>query len=125
VTLHLEHSPSGRVSVLRLEGEHDITTAHEIRRALVEVPDREDLLVVVDLAPCTFLDSTVIGILVAAGKRFASRGARLLVLNAAGIPAKALRVTGADKVLQSEARPDLLALAGIGAPISFTRRDPG
>lgn len=91
--------PGERVSVVALVGDHDIATSHEVRRALAEVNGAP--LVVVDLTRCTFLDSTVLGVLVAASRRCADAGGRLIGINPSGVVAKALAITGIDELLQT------------------------
>ena len=87
------------MAVVTLSGEHDIASSHEVRRALAEVRDAP--LVVVDLHECTFIDSTVLGVLVSASRRSAEVGRRLVAANASGIVAKALEITGLDELLQT------------------------
>ena len=83
--------------VVTLLGEHDIATSAEVRRALADV--RGVPLVVVELADCTFMDSTVMGVLVSASRRAAAAGGRLVAVNADGIVAKALQITGIADLL--------------------------
>ena len=45
-------------SVVRLDGEHDLTTAREIRAALLRQAEQRD--VIVDLSATTFLDSAAL-----------------------------------------------------------------
>ena len=90
-------SASGRVALVALVGDHDISTSHEVRRALSETRGAE--LVVVDLGDCTFVDSTVLGVLVTASKRVAASGGRLFGVNADGVVRKALAVTGVGPLI--------------------------
>ena len=87
------------MSVVALVGDHDIGTSHEVRRALAEV--RGAPLVVLDLTRCTFVDSTVLGVLTSASRRIAQGGGRLIGINPSGIVAKALAITGVDELLQT------------------------
>ena len=95
--MHVQHSPTGRVAVLALQGEVDITHADSLRRSLLELLGAP--LIVVDLAGVTALDGTVLGVLAAAATRAEAEGGRLIVVNESGAPAKALRITGLDRVL--------------------------
>jgi anti-anti-sigma factor len=63
------------VAVVTLRGEHDLTTRAAISEALARAGDESDVLV--DLSECTFIDSTVIGVLVFAFHDFGERGRRL------------------------------------------------
>lgn len=63
----------GAVPVVALSGEADILTAPQIRHALFAVVARQ-ATVVVDMSRLTFIDSTALGVLVVARKRFALAG---------------------------------------------------
>lgn len=97
MTIQVQPSPSGRIVVVRLIGDHDISTAPEVRRALHELPPTP--LIVLDLAGTTFIDSTILGVFVAAWKRVSSRGGRITAINATGPVAKVLSITKLDDVL--------------------------
>lgn len=90
--------PSRSVQTLALAGELDVARAPELRRVLLDVPEGVQH-VVVDLTEVSFLDSTVLGVLVGANKRLRSRGSALALVGASGIPLKALRLTGLDFLL--------------------------
>ncbi len=92
-------STTGRVSVVAPLGEHDIATAPALRRVLYELTT-DVPLVVLDFAETTFLDSTVLGVLVSACKRSAAQSHRVIGVNAHGIVLKALQITGIGDLLQ-------------------------
>ena len=96
--------------MVTLLGDHDIATSHEVRRALADV--RQVPLTVVELGDCTFVDSTVLGVLVGASRRAAEAGGRLVAVNASGIVARALELTGVDDLLH--VTDDPLAAERIG-----------
>ncbi|MCW2673539.1 MAG: anti-sigma factor antagonist [Frankiales bacterium] len=85
--------------LVELLGDHDIATSQEVRRALSGA--RHVPLVVVDFAACTFIDSTVLGVLAAASRRIAEGGGRLVGVHPSGIVAKALAITGLDGLLHT------------------------
>lgn len=85
--MHVEHTPSRRIACVLPQGELDIVSAPELRGALDSLDEAS--LVVVDLAQVTFLDSTVLGVVVAAARRLAACGRRLIIANAWGISARA------------------------------------
>jgi anti-sigma B factor antagonist len=95
--VHVQHSPTGRVAVLILHGELDLLHAHDLRRALHHLAGAR--LVVVDLAAVTYLDSTILGVLVGCLRRAAESGGGLVVINASGIPERVLRITGLGSLL--------------------------
>jgi anti-sigma B factor antagonist len=67
--------PRPGLAVVTLVGEHDISLQRRLREALATASIRPNLLV--DLSACTFMDSTVIGMLLLARNRLAARGGRL------------------------------------------------
>ena len=88
----VEHSPSRRTAVLVLVGEHDLSTTHDVRRALLQVDDAA--LLVLDFAACTFVDSSVLGVLVKAARQTYERGGSVIAVNATGLVERTLRVSG-------------------------------
>ena len=91
--------------VLKLAGEHDLSTAAAIDDALRRIAEC-GTTVVVDLAQTSFIDSTVIGSLV----RHADRDETLLlVAPAAGRPRKVLDLVGMTSRMQAfETRDEAL-----------------
>ena len=83
--------------VVRLGGELDVYNAGVVRDALLEVAGRtEDGRLVVDLAQVSFVDSTLLGVLVEARTRVADR--RAFLLAAPGLEVRrALEVSGLDR----------------------------
>jgi anti-anti-sigma factor len=63
-------------AVVSLRGEHDLATADEVARAIQAI----DGNVLVDLSDCTFIDSTVIGVLFATSQRLERDGRYLEVV---------------------------------------------
>lgn len=59
----------GGVRLLEIEGELDLSTATQLEGPLDEAVDAEDGAVVIDLARCTFIDSTGIALIVRAWQR--------------------------------------------------------
>jgi anti-anti-sigma factor len=60
-------------AVVVLHGEHDLATSEGVRVALAPLLGR----VLVDLSPCTFIDSTIISVLVQKAHLLARHGYRL------------------------------------------------
>ncbi len=60
-------------AVVALRGEHEAYTADKLARQIDALMD-EGVSVVVDLRETTFVDSTVVGVLIAAGRRASDRG---------------------------------------------------
>lgn len=93
------------VVVLSPTGELDLATSTALRDALAEACD-QGLVVVVDLAEVTFVDSTALGVLVGAARRLQAGGCHLTVRNASGRVHTVLVMTGLDRLFDVEqARP--------------------
>jgi len=63
------------IGIATLRGEHDLTTKEALSQALARASAHSCLLV--DLGACTFLDSTVIGLIVATCQRMWEQDRRL------------------------------------------------
>jgi anti-sigma B factor antagonist len=72
-SVHLEHLVPA-LAIVSLRGEHDLGSRAELADALAQAGDSD---VLVDLSECTFLDSTVLGVLLAAAQEREAAGARL------------------------------------------------
>ena len=85
-------------SVVSAEGEVDVSPAPALRQRLYELP--ESAKVVVDLSEVTFLDSTGLGVLVAALKRVreSDAGGDLRLVVTRPQVSKVLEVTGLSTV---------------------------
>lgn len=83
------------VAVLTISGEHDLSTAPILRRRLDGLLD-EGTPTVVDLSPTTFIDSSILGVILD-GRRRASEthtGFAVLQENGADAVKRVLEVTG-------------------------------
>lgn len=96
----------GGTAVLTLTGELDLYRGPEIEDALAEAAGREPDArsegahrLTVDLRSVTFIDSTMLGLLLAASRRHKARGAELNVLVGPQTPMTAFEVTGVDRLL--------------------------
>jgi anti-sigma B factor antagonist len=82
--------------VVRLAGELDLYNAGDVRQALLAACEEEPRRLVVDLEQVSFIDSTVLGVLVEARSRFTDKPSFMLAA-----PAKetrrALGLSGLDK----------------------------
>ena len=85
----------GNVAVVRLIGEHDVSTVDELRATLDTLPPAP--AVVVSLAETTFFDSSVIHTLVATDAKLKQQNQRLVL----HIPPRSL----AERVIQAS-QPD-------------------
>jgi anti-sigma B factor antagonist len=87
--------PEGGPAVLTVHGEHDLHTAPDLRRRLDDLIDGGDPIVV-DLSPSTFIDSSILGVILDARRRAREAGVALTVAQADGAVAvsRVLQVTG-------------------------------
>jgi anti-sigma B factor antagonist len=90
----LERMDSG-LAVLTISGEHDLSTAPNLRRRLDGLLD-ERSGVVVDLSPATFIDSSILGVILEGKRRAGEAGVGYAVLQSNGAEAveRVLEVTG-------------------------------
>lgn len=102
-------------SVIALRGEHDLSTGPAIEAAC-DSAWAHSSSIVFDLAGATFIDSTVVGVMVSARRRAAeSGGAVAVVAPAGGPPARVLTLVGINDVLPLHETRDE-ALRTISAP---------
>lgn len=85
--------------MLTIIGEHDLHTAPDLRAELDELTSGSG--VVVDLSPATFVDSSVLGVILDVRRRAAEQGHGFAVAHADGAEAvgRVLDVTGLRKEL--------------------------
>jgi anti-sigma B factor antagonist len=92
--LAIERTDAG-VAVLTISGEHDLSTAPILRRRLEGLLS-ESTAAVVDLSPATFIDSSILGVILDGRRRAAAAGIGFAVVHANGDDAvdRVLEVTG-------------------------------
>jgi anti-sigma B factor antagonist len=90
----IERSDEG-LAVLTVRGEHDLSTAPDLRRRLKALIGEGDSIVV-DLSPATFVDSTILGVILDASRRASDAGLGFAVAhtNGGSSVARVLEVTG-------------------------------
>jgi anti-sigma B factor antagonist len=92
--LALERNDAG-LAVVTISGEHDLSTAPNLRRRLDSLLD-EGTATVVDLSPATFIDSSILGVILDSRRRAADADIGFAVVHANGTDAvdRVLEVTG-------------------------------
>lgn len=90
------------VHVVALGGEIDLHTAPRLDEALFGAIHEGAQRVLVDLAGTTFVDSTVLGVLLRAHRRLDDTGGRLVVVSNDPRILRTLEVTGLDRTLAVE-----------------------
>jgi anti-sigma B factor antagonist len=91
----LKRSEAG-LTVLTISGEHDLSTAPELRRSLERLISGGDPIVI-DLSPATFVDSSVLGVILDARRRAEEAGLGFAVaheVNGNDAVARVLEITG-------------------------------
>jgi anti-sigma B factor antagonist len=116
--LALERNDSG-LAVLTISGEHDLSTAPNLRRRLDNLLD-EGTATVVDLSPATFIDSSILGVILDGRRRAAESGVGFAVVHTNGADAvdRVLEVTGLRTELPVHARREeaFTEVSGSGKP---------
>jgi anti-sigma B factor antagonist len=86
-------STVGPVTLVRLSGELDLAVAVDLERAMTADGSEQCRVVYVDLSEATFIDASVLGVLVRSGRCLSVRGSRLQVFGASGMVARVLALT--------------------------------
>lgn len=81
-----------------ITGEVDLHTAPKLRERIHELTEEGRDRIVLNLQPLSFMDSTGLGVLVAALKRIKGRDGELVLVAPQDPVRKVLQVTGLDKV---------------------------
>lgn len=105
----------GAATVVHLVGELDLYNAPDVRAALHEAAAEEPERLVVDLGEVSFVDSTVLGVLVEAQTKLPNR--RSFLLAAAGREThRALRISGLERHLSVHDTVDAALAAPLDEP---------
>jgi anti-sigma B factor antagonist len=116
--LALERNDAG-LAVLTISGEHDLSTAPSLRRRLDRLLD-ERTATVVDLSPATFIDSSILGVILEGRRRAAEADIGFAVVHSNGADAvdRVLEVTGLRAELPVHARREeaFAEASGSGKP---------
>jgi anti-sigma B factor antagonist len=114
----LERNDDG-LAVLTISGEHDLSTAPTLRRRIDNLLD-EGTATVIDLSPATFIDSSILGVILDGRRRAGEADIGFAVVHANGADAvdRVLEVTGLRTELPVHARREeaLTEAAGSGEP---------
>jgi anti-sigma B factor antagonist len=102
--LALERNDAG-LAVLAISGEHDLSTAPNLRRRIDNLLD-EGTATVIDLSPATFIDSSILGVILDGRRRATAADIGYAVVHANGADAvdRVLEVTGLRAELPVHAR---------------------
>jgi anti-sigma B factor antagonist len=84
--------------VVSLTGEVDLYTAPEFKQQLIEIAAKGTTNVIVDLTSTTFIDSTMLGVLVGGIRRLRANDGKLLLVCTDRNITKIFEITGLDGV---------------------------
>jgi anti-sigma B factor antagonist len=112
--LALERKDHG-LAVLTISGEHDLSTAPNLRRRIDGLLD-EGVATVVDLSPATFIDSSILGVILDGRRRAAETNIGFAVSRSNGSDAvdRVLEVTGLRAELPVHAHREEAVVAASG-----------
>ena len=99
--------------VVALGGEVDMYRSPELEHDLGAVAARGGRRVVVDLTGASFIDSTVLGVLMRELKRLEAAGGKLLLVSSDPRILRTFEITGLDKMFTIE--PNLTRAVAVGA----------
>ena len=118
--LALERKEAG-LAVVTISGEHDLSTAPSLRRRLDGLLD-ERVATVVDLSPATFIDSSILGVILDSRRRAteAKIGFAVACSNGSDAVDRILEVTGLRSELPVHARRE----EAVEAVTSNSRKSP-
>jgi len=90
----------GSVSVLELKGDLDVSSAPTLQAALQQLMDDGKRLVVLDLEAVPFMDSSGLGVLVAAHRRLTAAGGQIALASAAPALKTVFKLTRTDRLFK-------------------------
>jgi anti-anti-sigma factor len=114
----VEGERQGRICLIRVHGEIDLSNAHEVSSKIGVVMGQEARRLVVDLSDITYLDSAGVALLLRLAERLRARRRQLQLVVPRGSPVRrVLDFTGLPRVIPLEARlEDALAHCDAGLP---------
>jgi anti-sigma B factor antagonist len=117
VAVSLAVSAVGPRTVVAASGDLDLSTQAALRQALHELIEQGTTDIIVDLTGATFIDSTVLGVLIGAQNRLRPLGSALVLVSPHERILKIFRLTGLDRVFTIH--------ESVEAAASQTDADPG
>lgn len=105
VSISISTSETGKVHIVHVSGEVDVTSAAVLRDALEALIADGRRQLTLDLTKVTFMDSTGLGIIVGRLKRLARHGGVMTIAASHERVLRVFDITGLDQLL--EIHPDL------------------
>ena len=113
--LRLATTDESGITVLAAHGEVDVSTAPQLRQAIIEEASAGPGPLVIDLSDVDFLDSTGLGVLVSGLKRFRTMGTDVILVIASNRIAKVFEITGLTQVFRIHGTREAAIAAAAGA----------
>jgi anti-sigma B factor antagonist len=98
VDLKLDHRTEGQLTIVEVEGEIDVYTAPRLRELLIDLVNKGNFHLLVNMEKVDFLDSTGLGVLVGGLKRVRAHDGSLELVCTQERILKIFRITGLTKV---------------------------
>src|ERR1044072_1603805 len=98
VDLKLDHHSEDRLTIVEVEGEIDVYTAPRLRELLIDLVNKGNFHLLVNMEKVDFLDSTGLGVLVGGLKRVRAHDGSLGLVCTQERILKIFRITGLTKV---------------------------
>ena len=96
--LKLDHHTKDGIEVVDVEGEIDVYTAPRLRELLIDLVNKNNYQLVVNMEKVEFLDSTGLGVLVGGLKRVRAHDGGIDLVCTQGRILRIFRITGLSKV---------------------------
>ncbi|GAA3164590.1 anti-sigma factor antagonist BldG [Planomonospora alba] len=96
--LKLDHHSEDRLTIVEVEGEIDVYTAPRLRELLIDLVNKGNFHLLVNMEKVDFLDSTGLGVLVGGLKRVRAHDGSLELVCTQERILKIFRITGLTKV---------------------------
>jgi anti-sigma B factor antagonist len=98
ITFEISRIPDSSPPCLKLAGEMDLRAATDLREALLKALADGDGSVLLDLTSLSFIDSTIISVLIMARKRADTSNGQVRLRNVPGRIQRILAITGIDSL---------------------------
>ena len=95
--------------VVRVEGEIDLATVDQFRAAASDVVRRKPSAMIFDLREVTYIDSSGLGVLVAARRHLGTESSVVTVVTTQEAVLQSLRLTGLDRIIRVLNEPPVAA----------------
>jgi anti-sigma B factor antagonist len=109
-----QEQPEPDTAFIDLVGEVDLYTAPQFKEALAECIEAQATRVVIDMTRTTFIDSTVLGVLVGGLRRLRPAGGEMALVITSRDLAKIFEITGLNRVfIMAESRDEALSALAV------------